>query len=441
MSGEETCQLFSSSNEFTMFDAIKHQTTANTRSFDITAFENTPVEMYWYFQETTGAEPVINHIPALDEAQRADVQAIRLSITSRSCGLRTVEALARLATVVKDSDGHFVLNPKLPVKRENVIVSEPTALTNQDNRIQMEEVLLETSRDDPPPAVQPLDDSMIPEYSFFAAFFVRYAYKLAEGHWNERMTDFKLKFKDLTGKEFTQSLPSEEWARSLNSISRDLKHKFRCLIYQIIMNSPLAPRPEPMNESRAKFFRYLFATPFSYYGLTPFIQLKRAADALEINVSQLMSALSLNEFTPGINLLTKILSEAAGVPFWPYCRAFDDTFFSSMSTLAVKKVHTASLVIINLKGGQQRPINLDAIKSLAVVKDKPLIIERVLDVITYIDLQTKKTAVAEEIDRAKAGQDRNKFMEHREMYKSSLANQLGTKTINKPKLISLAEAF
>nr|UTQ50884.1 MAG: putative nucleocapsid protein [Picris cytorhabdovirus 1] len=349
--------------------------------------------------------------------------------------------MIRLSTSVITSAGDLVLIPSMP--------KSPLAPT-KDDVIDVGDIMLDDQIDvkglftdptdgsgtsgeaksDPPPASSlPVDSvNSTKTYTFLSAYLLRYAFRLPGENWDMKIADFKSKFADMVGFEFSDNTPSQAWANSFNLISKDLKHKFRIVIHMIITTHGYVRSGCKDLALAQKMYRYLFATPFSYYGLAAIIQLKKCADSLDVQIENFMSALTVTELQTGMHLINQILTSAITLSWWPYARAFDDSFFTEMSSLSIKKVHYVCLVILNMKGGQARPIVMEKVKSIASVRDRDTLTNVAAKIVAAIDLSRPATTTSTALKQMEKDAE---FQSRTQSYVKA-ASEHRTSVINQP---------
>ncbi|DBA36551.1 TPA_asm: N [Erysimum trirhavirus 1] len=422
--------IFSMTSDYSGFNGVKSQTKIDQKPFSAESYKATPVELNWYYVQ----DPVSKKVRFMSNAQTAQVADVTLmtrSFATQNCSMSALLALIRLTTNVTTGSGNLILPanwPETPIVAPNPENTESVP----DNSEAISDVLgsvLLPSDETPKPVTQPPvqdDGRQIQSYSFLCAFLMRFAYRRPAKDWESKMKEFKNKFTDMMGYQFSSSTPSRDWVVSFNSLAKDLKHKFRIIVHMVI--TKYTSNHQILGDHSApKMFRYLFATPLAYFGMNVMIQIRQCAESLDIEVDQMMSALTVSELQTGLATLKKILTEAVQLAWWPYARAFDDSYFMSMSNLSVRKVHFVTLTIVNMKGGQANWIDTDALQSLETVRDKPQLEEVAAKIVAAVDMTRPSTTTS---DALKMMETNEQFRQRAQRYIAS-ANDQKVRTINR----------
>ncbi|DBA36532.1 TPA_asm: N [Alnus trirhavirus 1] len=408
--------IFGDHQKYASIDQVAKGQATGKKILDETTLKQTPVELNCYY-EVVENEPV--QVKDIDDKVALDIKTFKSALTANSCSESTFISMVKLATRVKDRNGIFVLPVIIP----------PTYVPSRVTPADVDRTVMQDPPVDKPSGVSILlkpgaggssssskkDDSSVTEedrkvYPYMAAFFLRYAYKGTTDMWEEKMNEFRKKYKDMMGEEFQNSTPTTAFINSLNDLARDSKERSRIIVY---LTMEANKSINSMEESRAKVFRYLFVTPFAFYAMGPCIQLRKCADVMDLEPSKLLSALAVSELEAGATIIKDAYLSGANLLEFPFVRAFDERFLVDLSKLSCKKVLYVMLCILNLKGGQTRLINLDSMKTLAVVKDKPVLNSLVYDILTSIDMERAETNASKAIAAKK---DSSQFRERRAMY-------------------------
>lgn len=431
MGDADVPSIFSLANSYTNFSNIRHLTASTSREWNEDQFQLTPVELLWYYtyqvKDNTSIE--ITWATDAESRQLKDIQTVKRAITSSSCNLSCVEAMVRLATVVRTPGNQLVLTPGIPKTPVTRIAIEANMTKDEAADNFINELILDSSAPTPSPEASSSNSpsSLGPEltkWAFICAYLLRYAYRQPGDNWDLKVSDFKSKFSEMLGMDYNESIPSSAFVVSFNAIAKDLKHKLRIVVHMIIVTT--TDPNSIMSDDRAKMYRYLFATPFAYFALSALIQIKKCADILDVGVPEFMSAMTVPELATGISILNNTLSKAQVLSYWPYARAYDDSFFPEMSSLSVKKVHFVCLVIQNMKGGQNRPIDLTKVKAVASVREREQLTEIAAKIVVAIDSSRPETTTSRVLKQLEQGQD---FQQKAQRYISSVVLQKGN-TIN-----------
>nr|DBA36560.1 TPA_asm: N [Medicago trirhavirus 1] len=423
-SGKTPLSIFSMNTSYRAFGIVESQTIVTPRSFNQTEYDNTSVELHWYYDihRRDDGTTYLGYESVAQSRMIQDAGVVRASLASQSCDLACFRAMIRLATTARTSSGVAILAasmPKTPITVTESLELPPVTQSQAEAQINIMDHAIEEEETTSTVKTQPLletDGTLITRYAFISAYLLRYAYRLPGDRWDEKMKDFQSKFTDMLSLDYVDGTPTAAWANSFNTLAKDMKDKMRILIHCIIVTHL---QIKTLSADRQKMFRYLFATPFAFYGMSVMIQLRKCSDSLDIPIEDFMSAITVTEIESGVNILKQVILEASAMDSWPYARAFDDSFFSKMSTLAVKKVHLVCLAIMNMKGGQSRPIPIESVRAVSAVMDKEMLYDVAAQIVAAIDMSrpdTTTSAVLKEMSK------QDTFKARMSSYRSSIKN-------------------